>query len=74
LPPRRPWDFREELAVDDDRAAVFILIRRIGGLIGDVAHLAIGQQQRADRLGIGDRIDQSLSSANPSSPAGKTFH
>ena len=49
--------FGEEFSVHDHRAAVFIFVRRIGGLVGDVADFAVGEQQAADRFGIGDGID-----------------
>ena len=48
---------REPFAIRDHRAAVFVVVRRVLRLVGDVADEPLREQQRADRLGIGARVD-----------------
>ena len=54
------WVSGEKLAVHKHGAAIFVPVRRIGRLVRDVAHLAVGQQQAADRLGVGDGVHVSF--------------
>ena len=52
--------FGEILPIDQDGATILVLVRDIGRLVGDVADLAVGEQQTADRLGIRHRIHLSF--------------
>ena len=62
---------REPTAVRDDRAAVFLVVRKVLRLVGDVADDALGEEQRADRLGVRARVDLALFHRQPEFAGGE---
>ena len=59
------WIAGEKPAVRQHRAAILIPVRRIRRLVSDVADLAIGDQQTADRLGVGNRVHLAFVQGQP---------